>query len=906
MLKRLYIAIIVVLAGVTSAWAYSVNSTNIDQATIDAMYASYGAAEAMELMYQKDMEKITNSYVGAQVAMATIFTTKWMDRKALTNLDLWSEDENYYYRRIYNLVFTQILPKVIIVTGKCMQDPSTALYWGSYIAKVCSETQRLCMEFESVVTNGRLSFRDIPFLDFKEEFKKLTDLTKLGHVDWKEQFKDFQQNFEGVFSEEALQNDYDMLYEMGLQLASAGVVEMTNQISPDLKEFVFGSRNDNFVGVFQNNVGLIKNMVTGTAFDLVDASMTGLLNSAFGRDVFQRGDATALLTSGSYNLEGWISNYVNNSPNKYYTQKATITGEKKGGAEVICDYTPDHTKLWEWGGNRESPWAIEDWTFWESYYQHGGGFPDKFNDGRLLETVAKKSSEDISGWSQERVRSLNNSQSEYIYKITYTILDYRYGPGSHDNLNPNKPNEHHGDYDRAVGYKIKVTRELNINEIVYEEVFDSYKMEWTMFENKVKTILDEYNREAKQEGSPYYGMKFTLTYGPKVYYTRDDADRLKGATSCKISLECYDDIDVAEGEVQWKCEDCDGYGDSHMKECSMSTTLSSPGFQDEFSPLIDQKEAERQQLVNRQKDINNQRNEIIATLSQPGISSAEQKRLRDLFTELTRQSQELTTQIDAVDKELSDLKNARAEAEADYLQEDDNYDRIPAIEKRMETIYGVRWSTNGAWSREGDSYIYTRKGKPHGYEYDLTFEARVSIYSPAKYFLGIKYHRAKVRISWSLKGHGEEKNTVDNIDLDPEASPESQAEIVNARVDKLREQYPSCTVITEYKYKKGEEQDDTEDTYHLLWASDRMEIARHIEARLTALFADLVTLEKFLYYKHNIIDWLHDMVPFINNQFGRRHTIAEECRRRWMHSSGSRFYDDYIDERKDTTNMIYY
>ena len=908
MLKRLYIVMMAVLTGVISARASAYNSINVDKPTIAAMNASYGAAAAIEAMYYKDMEKIAESYGAAEVAMATIFLTKHMDRKALTCVDLWSEDENYYYKRIYNLVFTQILPKVIIVTGKCMKDPSTALYWGSYITKVCSETQRLCMQFETVVTNGRLSFRDIPFINFNEVFRKLTDLTKIGNVDWKEQLKNFQQNFEGVFSEEALQNDYDMLYEMGVQLAQAGIVELTNQISPDLKQFVFGNRNDNFVGVFQNNIGMIKNMVTGTAFDLVDASMTGLLNDALGREVFQRGDATALFTAGDYNIEGWISNYVNNSPNRYYTQTATITGEKKGGEEVVCDYTPDYTKLWLWNTNRQSPWAMEDWGVWESNFGRKGlgGFPDKFDDGVTLEEVARKASEDISGWSQEKVRAYNNSEDGYIYKIVYTILDYRYGPGSHDNLNPNLPNEHHGDYDRAVGYKIKVTRTLNVNETIYEEVFDSYRMDWTMFENKIKTIYNEYTAQAQQESSPYYGMTFKIKYGPMAYYTRDDAERLKNATSCKFILECHDDIDIAQGEVQWKCEDCDGYGDPHMQTCASETTLTTPTFQDTFTPYIEQRTADRENLVAQQNEINAQRKEIRDALSQPGLSSAEQKMLRERFTDLTEQSDSINSQLNEIDSTLSKLKQYRAEAEADYLQEEDNYDRIPSVEKRMQSVYNVNWTTTGSWRRDGNDYVYTRKGKAYGYEYDLVFEGRVTIYDKAHYFLWWKIHRAKVRLSWSLKGHGDDSNTVDKIELDPDSDPETQAAIVNARVDELKEQFPSCTVVTKYTYRNNEAEDDTEDAMHLLWASDRMEIARHIEARLTAIFADLVTLEKFLHYKHNIVDWLHDMVPFINNQFGRRHTIAEECRRRWMHSSGSKFYDDYIDERKDIVNNTYH
>ena len=47
----------------------------------------------------------------------------------------------------------------------CIRDrlhsPQTAIYWGSYLMKVCDDTKSLCMQFESVVTNSTLTFSDI-------------------------------------------------------------------------------------------------------------------------------------------------------------------------------------------------------------------------------------------------------------------------------------------------------------------------------------------------------------------------------------------------------------------------------------------------------------------------------------------------------------------------------------------------------------------------------------------------------------------------------------------------------------------------------------------------------------------------------------------------------------------------
>ena len=76
-----------------------------------------------------------------------------------------------------------------------------------------------------------------------------------------------------------------------------------------------------------------------------------------------------------------------------------------------------------------------------------------------------------------------------------------------------------------------------------------------------------------------------------------------------------------------------------------------------------------------------------------------------------------------------------------------------------------------------------------------------------------------------------------------------------------------------------------------LWASDRLEIARSIEARLARIYTDLVMVEKFLHYKHSLLDWVHDLVPKLNADKDRKLTIAERCRRRWLHNSGSAYYE---------------
>ena len=76
--------------------------------------------------------------------------------------------------------------------------------------------------------------------------------------------------------------------------------------------------------------------------------------------------------------------------------------------------------------------------------------------------------------------------------------------------------------------------------------------------------------------------------------------------------------------------------------------------------------------------------------------------------------------------------------------------------------------------------------------------------------------------------------------------------------------------------------------YHLLWSSDRLEIAREVDSRLTKIYADLVSLEKMMHYWRSIIDVLKDVLPPVDDDQGRRLSLVEECHDRWMENARNR------------------
>ena len=119
-------------------------------------------------------------------------------------------------------------------------------------------------------------------------------------------------------------------------------------------------------------------------------------------------------------------------------------------------------------------------------------------------------------------------------------------------------------------------------------------------------------------------------------------------------------------------------------------------------------------------------------------------------------------------------------------------------------------------------------------------------------------------------------------------SDQEKADVVNKRVSEIAHQFPSCNITTEYAKTEPVQEDNTDDKYHLLWSSDRLEIARVIDSRLTKIYSDLVSLEKMMHYKLRIIDVLKDIAPYINDDEGRKLSIIEECQQRWMNSAAGK------------------
>lgn len=837
MRRYLFIIILFVCAAVPMTAQYY--SVNYDKRTVAEMTAAFASEAATEAYYAEQVAKIREYYQAAEVAAAGIFTSKFLDRRALTDLGLWtSSTENYYYRRIYNMVSAKIMPKIWTVAGMMLRSPQNALYWGSYLYKVCEETKTLCYQFESIVTNSRLSFRDIAFLEINQELAAILKLSELGDVDWKnllDNFSDIGSNF----TKDNLKADIDNLYAMGVSLASAGAGNAVSSIVG----------NSNFNGTLMDKTSSVIEIAENT-YDLYNNLSTNAGNTLLQFVGGQEGIAN-LFSLSNYNTTAWITDYAREGMGQYYTQRWYIYSVDQG-SEKLCDYYP--------------PTDDDAILYGDHWYRISTTDPDFYPSSSQRE-AALQNSENHAGWSRSRVQQLNNSNDGYNYNISYYSSAYI--------LSKKKS----GQYAKAYAYEIHVTKSWYRQEVKYEDVFDSYSMDMATFRAGLNARLADYNDN--EDGIRYY-----IGSDSKRYYQATNAEKMAGCETATISVTCHDGTKLGEGSTQYKCSQCGGSVNAHTKQCSMATSITSESVNtSEIDAKIAETESRIASIDTEIARLEAENSNLLKLIQTSSVEDA--ARYRQQYNANKDRISVLKSERSAAEKELADYNQAKQEAVDGENAATDDYYRIPAIMQDCKNAYNLSWNGAGAW--EGNTFV--RTASMPNINGTITFKATISIARKPKYFLGIKIHRAIVQISWTLTTEYSDTQVVAVINLDPSKTDQEKADEVNAKLSEIAREYPSCEPTVEYAKSSPVESDDTEDTYHLLWTSDRLDIARQIDSRLTKIYADLVSLEKMMHYKHSIIDILLSIAPLDTDQ-GRRLTLIERCRKRWLRNAANSAHSD--------------
>ena len=812
------------------------HSMNYDKETVAAMATAFGAEAVAESYYNEQVGAILKHYNAAEVATAGIFASKFLERKALTDLGLWnSSTENYYYRRIYNMVSHKIMPKIWTVAKMMLHSPQTALYWGSYLVKVCDDTKNLCMQFESVVTNSTLTFADIQFLEINREIAAILKLSDIGDVDWKAMLDDLAK-VPGNFTMDNLTADIDNLYNMGVGLATSGMTNIGDALlqKSAFKE-VFDGRVSKVIDIYENYNDLFEQLDKGVGNTLL--SMIG------GKDNVAR-----LFNLADYNLTSWMTDYMNEAKGQYYTQRWYIYRRDRG-SETLCDYNP--------------PTDDNSILKGDHWYRIDTKDPDFYPNSSKRETILQNS-ENHAGWSRAKVQQMNNQHDGYTYSISYYLSTYIIS------------SKKKGQKQKAYAYHITVTKSWNREEIVYEDVFDSYSMDLNTFKAQLQARLSEYNDN--EEGYTYY-----IGSDTRNYYQATDAAKLKGCESVTISVTCSDGVTLGQGTTQYKCRECGKSLNAHSKECAMKTSVTEGNLDlselDKMQQEADSKVAMLQAQIGQ---LETENKELLRKIANASVEDAATYR---------QQYNANKTQIDKLNGELAtwqqkqqEIAQAKEEAGRDNDVATDDYYRIPAIMNDCKAAYNLTWQDGGTWN----GYVFTRKATMPNINGIITFKATLTLARKPKYFLGIKIHRAILQIAWELTSEYTNINVVDVLTLDPNKTEQEKADEVNRRISDIAREYPSCKITTEYAKSDPTADNTDSDIKHLLWSSDRLEIAREVNSRITKIYADLVSLEKMMHYKRSIIDVLKSALPEIDDNMGRRQTILEECYERWINGARGR------------------
>ena len=814
-------------------------SVNFDKKTTAAMVAAYATQTATEAMNDESVQKILDHYTSAEVATAGIFSSKWLDRKALENAGLFSNaEENFYYKRIYTMVSVKIMPKIIDVAALMIKHPEKAIYWGPYLFKVCEQTKQLCMIFETVVGNGKVTFQDIAFLAINDNLKGLFDLAKLGEVDW-EAVWDHLTEFGSGITKEDLQDDLDGLMTAGGAIASAGGAVLDSVWTNSSKVGgILHMKPGEILNLYHEFKDMYETFSDPT--NIKDLVMAQILST----------DSTGvanLFTLDGYNITSYVSDYIKEMQGQYYTQRWYIYWQDSG-SECVCSYAPP--------SDSESIINGPQWyrvSTSDQYYAYSAS--DYENSLRNSESYA--------GWSRSKCESLNaSSGGAYRYNFYNYITSSRiYGSKSGKT--------------KAFAYAhyIDVYKYWNNYEEVYEEVFDSQY-------DAVEAITARFNAKLQELNCNEEGKVYRIGKGSKNYYTAADEHKLKGCATVSFTMECEDNAKLGEGNFSWKENGDQRHAlDEKSKQFAMESTLSGGAdytdVDNEISHWADLVTSYTQQI----QDLKNKNDELLAQISRASVEEADA--LRAQYNANISQINSIQGNLDYAKTQLKNYQDLKQEMVDDYADERDGTYRIPAVMHELESAYNISWSDAGSWV--GWSFI--RHGNMPNINGELEFKADLSKERGESHFLGIRYHRAILAVHWTLTANYSSSEIVDYMEFDNNLSDAEKADKVNQRLHELMSEHPGCSIEANYAYSQPQDVGEDEKAIHLLWVCDRLAVARDVDYRLSKIYAQLVLVEKFMRTRETLLDYLKQTLGiYVLNGTGRTR-LGGKSFRRWRRSA---------------------
>ncbi len=854
---RRFIAIILLILSVTSMSAQSYHAINIDAKTVAAMTAAYAIEEETERKTASDVDSILGHYTKASLSTAGIYLSKLKDRNAMREVGLFGSDENYYYQRIFYLVKDGIMPKLIVVAAKMVKQPDNALYWGPYLFKTTKNVEQLCKQFELVVTNGKLSFKDVTFLVINEKLQKVFDLAQLGNVNWKELLEKVG-DFNIKAAKEDIKND---IGKLGGVLATAG----KGVVDSNMRDFsaigrIFKSKPSEIYQLYQTfrskyesirNAGNVKAILMGVIGS----------NSA---DAVSR-----LFQVDNYSITGYVSNYIKELQGQHYKQRWYIYSDDSG-SKVLCDYKPKAEANYD-----------DKWNGWLHFVSpRDNEYCHVLTSSEMAS--AKTESERLAGWNQAKVDKYNKEHPGHHATITYVLQhenrreSYKHGWGA-------RHYKRHCFY----AYSIKIVDSWSIKHEVHEENFDSESMDEETFKKRMESQLKYWN--SLESDKPFLQrVTYKLGNDARKYYTIADENKMKGCNSVVFLAKCDDGATLAEGSFNWKENGNQGkhLEDPKSKNFALDKTQVSTNGANELQQKKKGCQDEIKNLENQIRSMDKQMSSLISQMNQAKMAHDNNKvaALRAQYDTISNNQAALKRQLSQVQSNLAQIDNAIAEYYKDLNEDNGSPYRINSNMRELGSLFQLSWQDAGEWVNGDGQYIFVRHAYCAQVKSQVTYTAVLKLQSKPKHFLGIRIHRAILSVDYKLSAAYSAENVIETMNLDMSLSEKERAAKVNERQKQLMGDMPDCSITVRYNYAKNMPNEEGSDAIHLLWASDRLDVARDVEYQLSVIYSQLVLLEKVMNDRQTIKDFLTNQLlnPITRKSRG---TIAEYALGRWTDAS---------------------
>ena len=854
---RRFIAIILLILPVTSMSAQSYHAINIDAKTVAAMTAAYAIEEETERKTASDVDSILGHYTKASLSTAGIYLSKLKDRNAMREVGVFGSDENYYYQRILYLVKDGIMPKLIVVAAKMVKQPDNALYWGPYLFKTTKNVEQLCKQFELVVTNGKLSFKDVTFLVINEKLQKVFDLAQLGNVNWKELLEKVG-DFNIKAAKEDIKNDIGKLGGV-LSTAGKGVVDS------NMRDFsaigrIFKSKPSEIYQLYQTfrskyesirNAGNVKAILMGVIGS----------NSA---DAVSR-----LFQVDNYSITGYVSNYIKELQGQHYKQRWYIYSDDSG-SKVLCDYKPKAEANYD-----------DKWNGWLHFVSpRDNEYCHVLTSSEMVS--AKTESERLAGWNQAKVDKYNKEHPGHHATITYVLQhenrreSYKHGWGA-------RHYKRHCFY----AYSIKIVDSWSIKHEVHEEIFDSESMDEETFRKRMESQLKYWN-SLESDKPILQRVTYKLGNDARKYYTIADENKMKGCNSVVFLAKCDDGATLAEGSFNWKENGNQGkhLEDPKSKNFALDKTQVSTNGANELQQKKKGCQDEIKSLENQIRSMDKQMSSLISQMNQAKMAHDNNKvaALCAQYDTVSNNQTALKRQLSQVQSNLAQIDNAIAEYYKDLNEDNGSPYRINSNMRELGSLFQLSWQDAGEWVNGDGQYIFVRHAYCAQVKSQVTYTAVLKLQSKPKHFLGIRIHRAILSVDYKLSAAYSAENVIETMNLDMSLSEKERAAKVNERQKQLMEDMPDCSITVRYNYAKNMPNEEGSDAIHLLWASDRLDVARDVEYQLSVIYSQLVLLEKVMNDRQTIKDFLTNQLlnPITRKSRG---TIAEYALGRWTDAS---------------------